>query len=270
MEIKRQRRVLKMKNPERRVRDAAVAGKFYPEDREGVINFIRYAAMAKAETMNRVRKIAREEKVSGIIVPHAGWIYSGKTAITTYPLLEEKQPAKIALLGPSHHFPINRIFADGHSYWDTPIGLIKLFKDNFFDDNTTYHAPEHSLEVQLPFIKYYSGDSALLPLLTGQISREEAFHCAGHLAEHGYFVIISTDLSHYHSLEEAKKRDKRTITNIENLNLTNIDACGSNPLKVAAAYCRIKGTHPHLIDYSTSAETSGDTGHVVGYAAFWF
>jgi len=259
-----------MKNPGRMVRDAAVAGRFYPEDREGVINFIRYAEQAKEKTINRVRMIAHEEKVSGIIVPHAGWIYSGKTAITVFPLLEEKQPAKIALLGPSHHFPINRIFADGHSYWDTPIGLIKLFKDNFFDVNTTYHSPEHSLEVQLPFIKYYSGDSTLLPLLTGQISSEGAFHCAEHLAEHGYFIIISTDLSHYHTLEEAQKTDQRTIENIEKLNANHIDACGSDPLKVAAAFCRIKGTHPHLIDYSTSAETSGDTRHVVGYATFWF
>jgi len=236
-----------MKNPGKRVRDAAVAGEFYPEDREGVISFIRYAEQAKEGTINRVRKIAQKEKVSGIIVPHAGWIYSGKTAITVFPLLEEKQPAKIALLGPSHHFPINRIFADGHNYWETPLGLVRLFKDNYFDVNTTYHTPEHALEVQMPFIRYYAPDAAVLPLLTGQITDEEAVNCARHLAGHNYFVIVSTDLSHYQNLEEAQKTDKQTIEKIEDLTVNGVEACGINPLKVAVAFCRLKGCRPHLM-----------------------
>jgi len=179
-------------------------------------------------------------------------------------------PRKIALLGPSHHFPINRILSDEHSYWKTPLGLIKLLRDNYFESNSTYHAPEHSLEVQAPFIKYYSDDSLLLPLLTGQLTAVQAADCARHLFTHGYFLIISTDMSHFYDLVSANKTDAVSIHNIENLTLDRVDACGINPLKVAIEHCRLSGTRPHLIDYSTSAETSGDPHSVVGYASFWF
>ncbi|HDO26985.1 MAG TPA: AmmeMemoRadiSam system protein B [Bacteroidetes bacterium] len=259
-----------MKTPEKIVRQQAVAGAFYPDGMDDAIDFIKRTESIQEEKIKRLLKSVGKQKVSGIIVPHAGWVFSGKTAILAYQLLRYNPPKKITLLGPSHHFPINRIFSDGHSYWKTPLGLIRLFKDNFFEDYSTYHAPEHSLEVQAPFIKYYSPESLLLPLLTGQINTMQATDCAKHLAEHGYFIIISTDLSHFNDLEEAKRIDADTIRDIENLSVDHVTACGSNPLKVAFEYCRLRGLHPQLIDYSTSADTSGDTGNVVGYASFWF
>ncbi len=259
-----------MKTPGKIVRQQAVAGAFYPAARDDAIDFIKRTESVQQEKISRLLKSVGKHKVSGLIVPHAGWVFSGKTSILAYQLLRYKLPKKIALLGPSHHFPINRIFSDGHSYWKTPLGLVKLFKDNFFEDYSTYHAPEHSLEVQTPFIKYYSPESLLLPLLTGQINAAQATDCARHLSEHGYFIIISTDLSHFNDLEEAKRIDADSIRDIGNLSTEHVTACGSNALKVAFEYCRLHGLQPHFIDYSTSSETSGDSGSVVGYASFWF
>jgi len=82
--------------------------------------------------------------------------------------------------------------------------------------------------------------------------------------------VISTDLSHFHSLQEANKKDKETIQSIMELNREKIIACGLNPLLIAFEYCRITGTKPQLIDYTTSAEVTGDNNSVVGYASFWF
>ena len=259
-----------MKAPEKIVRQQAVAGSFYPAGKEDVLEFIRQTELRMKNEISELEGSVAGKKISGLIVPHAGWIYSGKTAILAYSLLRKMLPRKIALLGPSHHFPVNRIFADEHSYWKTPLGLIKLVRDNYFGSNSTYHAPEHSLEVQAPFIKYYSGDSLLLPLLTGQITTDTALDTARHLQTHGYFLIISTDLSHFQDLESAKRTDSESIRGIETLDLSFVDACGINPLKVAVEYCRLAGTRPRLIDYSTSAETSGDPFSVVGYASFWF
>jgi len=259
-----------MKTPEKIVRQQAVAGSFYPAGRNDVLEFIRDTEALIKDKADELLKSVQIQKVTGIIVPHAGWVYSGKTAITAYQLLKKIKPKKIALLGPSHHFPINRILTDEHSYWKTPLGLIKLLRDNYFESNSTYHAPEHSLEVQAPFIKYYSEESLLLPLLTGQIPTGKAADSARHLSTHGYFLIISTDMSHFFDLESANRTDAESIRNIENLSLDQVDACGINPLKVAVEFCRLRGTRPHLIDYSTSAETSGNPFSVVGYASFWF
>ncbi len=259
-----------MKTPEKIVRQQAVAGTFYPAGRNDVLEFIRNLESSAEDGIDELLNSVQKQKISGIIVPHAGWIFSGKTAVIAYQLLKKTLPKKIALLGPSHHFPINRILCDEHSYWKTPLGLIKLLRDNYFESNSTYHAPEHSLEVQAPFIKHYSGESLLLPLLTGQITIADAADCARHLSTHGYFLVISTDMSHFYDLDSARKTDAVSIHNIENLILDQVDACGINPLKVAVEYCRLRGTRPHLIDYSTSAEISGDPHSVVGYASFWF
>jgi AmmeMemoRadiSam system protein B len=209
-------------------------------------------------------------KISGIIVPHAGWIYSGRTASLAYQLLNLIQPERIALLGPSHNYPINQIVADPNERWVTPIGNVDIIKDIYFTSNETYHRSEHSLEVQMPFVKFYSRKSRVLPLVIGQVSQDQAYYCAEHLLKHKYFLVISTDLSHFHSLPLANELDHRSISSIENLKEEDVEACGFYPLRVTFAYCRQKKVKPRLIDYSTSAGASGNRSNVVGYASFYF
>lgn len=254
---------------EHSVRNTAVSGTFYPSDKNEISGFIKQFELSGKANIVEVLDKVKDKDISGLIVPHAGWIYSGKTATIAYKILEKIKPVKIALLGPSHQHWITRIKADNHDYWSTPLGEISIIKDSYFEADNIVHEHEHSLEVQAPFIRYYSEESSLLPLVAGDINPEQAHSCADHLLSQNYFLIISTDLSHFKSLTEAEITDRETIINIENLNPHKLDACGRNPLKVAFEYCKLKNTIPQLIDYSTSAEASGDTGRVVGYASFW-
>jgi len=259
-----------MKHVKQSIRKEAVAGSFYPDNESKIIDFISFVETSRVAVIQNILISLKGQKVNGLIVPHAGWIYSGKTALLAYKILETIKPSRIAMLGPSHQFPINRVLSDSHDHWSTPLGPIKIHKDHYFESNDTYHAHEHALEVQTPFIKYYSGISEMLPLVIGGITESQAEDCARHLYNHHYFVIISTDLSHFNSLEMAKKKDAVSIGSIQDLNDQNLDACGTNPLKVAFEFCKLCNSKPQLIEYSTSAEITGDKRNVVGYASFWF
>lgn len=250
-------------------RSAAVDGAFYPKEYFEVIDQI-YNLEEEAKAKSVPDKQIDYKNVSGLIVPHSGWNYSGKTASIAYQVLKVVSPSKIALIGPSHHYPINRIMADAHEKWSTPIGFVNIVSDNYFEKNSTYHSPEHALEVQMPFIKHYAPDAQVLPLMVGDIDNEELQSAAKHLLEYGYFLIVSTDLSHFETIETAEVLDAKSIDCIEQLDPSHVVACGHNPLKLCIAYCRLRKTKPRLMDYTTSAEVSGNLSRVVGYASFYF
>ena len=252
------------------VRKMAVSGTFYPGDKDELIGLIKRFERSNIKMIDEIDSDLTDKDVKGLIVPHAGWVYSGNTAAIAYHLLRYKKPAKIALLGLSHQYRIQNVIADNHNYWDSPLGDIEIVRDDHFETENTIHSIEHSLEVQVPFIRYYSKTSSLLPLVVGELNADQARACAAHLLSNDYFLIISTDLSHFNSLAEAQKIDMKTIESVKNLDHHNLDACGRNPLKVAFEYCKLIGSRPRLIDYSTSAETSGDASRVVGYASFYF
>ncbi len=256
-----------MKKKNINLRKPAFAGSFYPPSKETIIAFIERLEKAPALKEGDFDRKSIS-KVSGLIVPHAGWIFSGKTALAAYYLLKTITPQKIALLGPSHRSLIHSVYSDNNDFWETPLGRTPVIHDLHFQSSEQVHATEHSLEVQLPFIQYFSPDSKILPLVAGQISEVQAREFAGALDS--YFMIISTDLSHYHPLETARRIDMQSIKNIEECKEKDVDACGINPLRIAFASMHKRGLTPHLIDYSTSADAFGDTSAVVGYASFWF
>jgi AmmeMemoRadiSam system protein B len=241
-------------------------GKFYPEEERDVLAQIRN--LQKQAVREASAEVPRVEKINGLIVPHAGWRYSGKTATVAYGLLEKARPEKIALLGPAHAYHLEGIAADDHNRWMTPLGSIDIIHDDFFEVNNAAHRQEHSLEVQMPLIRHFAPEADVLPLVVGDLDTFEAEIVAAHLIEEGYFPIFSTDLSHFHSLKSANEIDRRSITNIERLTSGEIDACGRYPLRIAFSYCRMTGSKPLLLDYTTSAETTGNTHRVVGYASF--
>jgi AmmeMemoRadiSam system protein B len=248
------------------IRKPAFAGSFYPSTQQEIEAFFRRFELQLKE--EGIEDPTGDAPVSGIIVPHAGWVYSGKTAYATHRLLKKVKPEKIALLGPSHRALFHTAYRDPHHFWASPLGHTQIIHDNRFPVHPLVHDEEHSLEVQLPFIQHFSQESLLLPLVAGHISEAQAGEFAEWLND--YFLIISTDLSHYYPLDEARQIDSRSIQNIENLDDREVDACGINPLRIAFAYMRQRSLHPHLIDYSTSAEAFGDASAVVGYAGFWF
>ncbi|MEJ2594373.1 MAG: AmmeMemoRadiSam system protein B [bacterium] len=210
------------------------------------------------------------QMIRGLIVPHAGWVYSGKTAFLAFRHLDKIKPERIALLGPAHAWPLQGMAMDSHDYWMTPLGEVSLFRDDYFPVHPESHQNEHALEVQMPFISYYCKNASVLPLLVGKIDERKVRDIALHLSEKQYFIIISTDLSHFYSLSAANERDLRSIESIQNLSAQHVDACGINPLRIAMEYCKLNELKPRLIDYTTSADYSGIRSNVVGYASFYF
>lgn len=252
------------------IREPAYAGSFYPADKSAVLDQLHEFGRNSKDFLADFYKSFDFSGLHGLIVPHAGWVFSGKTAFFAYQLLKECKCDKIALLGPSHRQFFQGALTDDHELWETPLGTCSIIEDMYFEANSNVHAREHSLEVQMPFIHYFSPSSRILPLVVGEITDSLAKDYAKHLINEHYFLVISSDLSHYYPLDLAKKIDSKSVAGIENADERQVKACGINPLKIAFAAMREMHLKAHLIDYSTSAETFGDATSVVGYGSFWF
>ncbi|MBN1170305.1 AmmeMemoRadiSam system protein B [Candidatus Micrarchaeota archaeon] len=238
----------------------SVAGTFYPDNeielRKMIADFLE-AADAK--------KIGG--KLRGLIVPHAGYVYSGPVAAYAYKLLEGKNAGKIILIGPSHYGIFNGLAESGYQKWQTPIGELETFSIGL-NRLPKAHDPEHSLEVQLPFLQIVLKNFKIDPILTGDLSPKEG----AKTIDINAFFIVSSDLSHYYPYEQAMERDKKTISLIESLDaenfLTGGDACGRMGIAMIMELARQKGWKIKLLKYANSGDTAGPKTEVVGYAAF--
>ncbi len=253
----------------------AVAGRFYPAEPRLLRSEIE-ALLARA----RPSSAALTPKA--IIVPHAGYIYSGAIAASAYVLLEplRDQLNRVVLLGPSHFVPFAGLALPQASAFATPLGEIALDEAAIgrlhglpqvrrLDEA---HAREHSLEVQLPFLQVVLGEFDLLPLAVGDAAAEEV---AAALREvwggPETLIVLSTDLSHYLPYSEAQSADRRTSRAIRELlpeALGPDDACGCAPLRGLLHYARSSGMAVHALDLRNSGDTAGDRRQVVGYGAY--
>ncbi len=205
------------------------------------------------------------KEVHGIIVPHAGYSYSGEIAGKTFSFLKNKKIKKAIIFGPSHYQTFNGISA--LEKFETPLGKVNIPKNSF---NKLPH--EHSIENQIPFLQKL-GVEEILPIAVGQINMKMAEDLARKFLEEDAIFIFSTDLSHALEYSEAIKKDSKTIDTIANLKeyeLPNIDACGLYPLLILFKMCQLMGWRPKLIEYKNSGDITGDTIFVVGYAGFVF
>ncbi len=261
------------------LRKPAVAGMFYPKEEEALQKMLTsfFQTSDQDESFQEKIKNIKTSNIHGLIVPHAGYIYSGRTAAYAYSLLKKVKPKKILLLGPNHTIPLSGISFADYEAWETPLGKInssveKRITSLFISYENNAHLKEHCLEVQLPFLQYLLKDFQIAPSIIGELTEDEIKSFAKLLKENfaDHFIIISTDLSHYLPQNNAEKEDKKTINSITNLNSTNLNACGRFPLAVAIELCRLNRWQPRLLHYSTSAEASRDTSRVVGYASLFF
>ncbi len=210
------------------------------------------------------------KKTRGIIVPHAGYEFSGAIAGKAFSLLQNKKIEKAVILGPSHYIPLNNIVTSDRQKWETPLGKIKFFNTNFLQADISQ---EHSITNQIPFLQKTNPKIQILPLMIGEITNKQAKQIAKKISKIPAVYIFSTDLSHFLPYNKAVKNDKQTIKIIENLdtnNLNKIDACGISPLMILFHLCKIKNLKPKLIQYKNSGDITGDKSGVVGYASFWF
>jgi len=215
------------------------------------------------------QKINIKNKVHGIIVPHAGYEFSGEIAGKAFSLAKNIGAKKAIILSPSHYSPIQGVVTSDKEYWDTSLGQIKIIKSDFQKKSIEN---EHAIDNQIPFIQQL-GFKEILPLMIGEITDKKAEEVAYKLKDLDGFFIFSTDFSHFLTYNEAVKKDNQTIKVIENLdfkNISKIDACGLFPLKILMYLCKIEGWKPKLIEYQNSGDITEEKDSVVGYASFYF
>lgn len=210
-------------------------------------------------------KTSRKE-IHGLIVPHAGYKYSGEVAGAAYSLLRFNPPKKAVVFGPSHYLYFTGIRSLRSI--STPLGPAKIIENDFA--KLDY---DHSVDNQIPFLQKVNPNIEILPLVVGEISSEEAFDFAKKFSSLDAIFVFSTDLSHFLNYSNAVRVDRKTINIIENVNLSkwkNVDACGKFPLLIMFHMCKINNYKPRLVMYKNSAEVTGDKDEVVGYSSFVF
>jgi AmmeMemoRadiSam system protein B len=256
---------------DRRVRPPAAAGSFYPSDPREL-----------EDTVDRLLEGSSgclDARPWGLVVPHAGYRYSGRVAATAYGALRPWASSlrTILLLGPAHFVPLEGCAVPAADVWRTPLGDIPIdgaLRDAVaaagcaIDDGP--HEPEHALEVQLPFLQRLVGeDLGVLPVAVGLA--EPAQVAAVLEAVTADLVVISTDLSHYLDRVSARIADRRTADAVLARDPDSIgprDACGVFALRGAVGYAGAAGLTFRLLDLRTSGDTEGDPARVVGYGAF--
>lgn len=249
-----------------RTRAARVADTFYPGDSE------RLAATVDA-LLGRVT-VGSGARPKAIVVPHAGYVYSGPVAATAYAQLPGDPRRRVLLIGPSHFTPLVGVAASGAQSWQTPLGDVAVDPPPAgaaVDDAA--HAQEHALEVQLPFLQRVLGSGVrILPLAVGDGDPEAAADVLDEIwTDPDVLVVCSTDLSHYHPHETAQRLDRRTAQAVVARDLHVIgpaDACGVHALRALLALARRHDDEVTLLDLRTSGDTAGDHAQVVGYGAF--
>ncbi len=234
---------------------------WYPQEKEKLEKEIDLFLSQKSEQ--------KKEKINGLIVPHAGYEFSGKVAGKAFSSVKNLRIKKAVVIGPSHYAPLSGVLGSNKSIWETSLGDISIFKADF---KTAKIEQEHSIDNQIPFLQRL-GIEEVLPLMVGEITNEEALNIAEKLSKIPALYIFSTDLSHFFPYEKAVKKDRETIKLIENLDLQNfhkIDACGFFPLLVMMHLCKLKNLNPKLIEYKNSGDITGEKESVVGYSSFYF
>ncbi len=257
------------------IRPAAVAGLFYPADPHELRTSIERLLTSAAPLEISIRPTM-------VIVPHAGYVYSGPTAASAYRLLEAATDGarRVVLVGPSHFARFAGLATPGIDALVTPLGPVPVDRELtstaealiVVAPDPAAHAREHSLEVQLPFLQVVLGEFTTLALATGDVAPEAVTDVLDQtIGAPGVIGVISSDLSHYLDYETACRRDAHTaeaITGLRPQDLTADDACGRTAVQAALLLAQRRGWSCRLLALGNSGDTVGSMGRVVGYGAF--
>lgn len=256
------------------IRQPAVAGTFYPAPPQQLARDVQQFLVA-AHPPELVPK--------ALIVPHAGYIYSGAVAATAYAALKiiASRIRRVVLLGPTHRVAVRGLALPGADAFDTPLGALRIDAEAVqaiahlpqVMVSAQAHAQEHSLEVQLPFLQTVLPDFKLLPLAVGMATAEEVAEVLEALwGGDETLIVISSDLSHFLPYSTARRVDSASAQNILDLahGLTHEQACGATPINGLLLAARHHHLAPHVLDLRNSGDTAGSHDSVVGYASFAF
>lgn len=263
-----------------RIRHQQVAGYFYPADKDKLQKDIAL-----------MLQVTKPEKafnnIFGIVSPHAGYMYSGKTAAFAYNLLKDKFYKTVIIISPSHaeYFPGISIF-DGDAY-ETPLGIVEIDQvmvDMLVENNKIIfrgiqgHRKEHALEVQIPFLQTVLKNFKIVPIVMGDQSKmfvDELAEKISKVVDDNTLVVASSDMSHFYSSEEAERLDSVVEKRINDFDFEQLlkdlddhecEACGGGPIAVMMKTASLKNIDKSLvISRSDSGDVTGDKSEVVGY-----
>ncbi|MBK1724870.1 AmmeMemoRadiSam system protein B [Thiocystis violacea] len=256
-----------------RVRQPAVADQFYPGDAEKLSRMLD-DFLAETE--------AALPPPKALIVPHAGYIYSGSIAASAYATLAPLRELirRVVLLGPSHRVALKGLASSTAEAFATPLGEVTLDRQGIDQAlrlpqvllMDQAHAFEHSLEVQLPFLQRLLADFTLVPFVVGDATTDAVAQVLDLLwGGPETLIVVSSDLSHYLDYDAAQRMDSATSAAIEALRPEDIgrdQACGRIPLKGLLRAAQRRGLRARTLDQRSSGDTAGSHDQVVGYGAY--
>jgi len=254
-------------------RPPAVAGLFYPRDPVTLEAEVR-------QLLSKARRPKLAGPLKGLIVPHAGYMFSGPVAASAYVMLEplRKQIRRVVLLGPVHRVPIRGLALPPDLSFETPLGTIaidqlaaeRLRALPYVSTHRAAHAMEHSIEVQLPFLQEVLDQFAVVPLVVGDARPSEVAEALEKVwGGPETIIVVSSDLSHYYSYSESRRIDQDTCDVIARLgtDLTHEQACGGTPINGLMRAAKRHQLSARVLDLRNSGDTCGERDRVVGYAA---
>ncbi len=269
-----------------RTRNPAFAGMFYSDKPQELAAAVKGFVAEAAPP-------AKLEPAKAVVAPHAGYIYSGPVAGSAYASLSgwtgwtaqaarASQVERVVLLGPSHRVAFAGVATSGAEVFETPIGPVavdreavaSLVHSGLAREFEAAHANEHSLEVQLPFLKQIFPEARVVPLLAGDDDWRAAERALDALwGGDETAVVVSSDLSHYHDYATARKIDAHTAETVERLAAGEVNheqACGATGVNALLAMAAKKMLACTILDLRNSGDTAGPRNRVVGYGAFAF
>ncbi len=258
-----------------KVKQSSFAGMFYPQKQEDIISLIEYF-----NSLNDSRDVNCKD-IKAMIVPHAGYIYSGYSANLAYKRLSTQDIKTVVVIGPSHRVYFDGISVAKYDSYQTPFGelpidteFIKQLENNFDIHFYPKAHQEHSTEVQMPFIKYYMPNVSVVELVYANIDAIQLSKIIEFCMKDDVVVVISSDLSHFYDIYKAKELDSICLKAIDSLDVgilnQGCEACGKLGIEALLLYAKQYDLVSYILDYRTSADVTKDKSEVVGYTSALF
>ncbi|MFC1594441.1 AmmeMemoRadiSam system protein B [Candidatus Omnitrophota bacterium] len=265
------------------IRQAVVAGQFYPSEKDQLFNQIKQFNV----------KDVKKQAVKGLVMPHAGYMYSGSVAAEVIAAADVDRTSTFVIIGPNHTGQGQPFSIMTEGAWQTPCGMVNidtslakkiLDSSRHLADDYQAHQFEHSIEVQLPFLQFYKKEFTIIPITVSTGTLETYQTIAHSIAqsvkecqrENDTIIIASSDMTHYETQEEAESKDRQATEAMLNLDETElfnrvhkykISMCGYASVVIMLSACKELGARSaRLVKYETSGEVTGDFSAVVGYA----
>lgn len=262
-------------------RPCSVCGVFYPSDKKSLRKEI-------ARLLDAVPHSDETCCPMGLISPHAGYVYSGFTAMHGFSLLQGKHYHSVVIVSPSHREYFDGVSIFPGEAYETPLGTVKLDRSlcsvllqysDWIISSDTGHAAEHAVEVQLPFLQYVLGEFLLVPVVVGDQRRDYSVNLGEALAAairgKDVLLIASSDLSHYHTYERAVHLDRYVLQDVSEFDPDSLmsrleegsaEACGGGPMvSVMTALKHLGAQRMDVLHYCNTGDVTGDRSRVVGY-----